>query len=171
IREVSLPGCDHAHGLHLDGARRLAFVACDQNAKLLVLDLKTMRVRQTLSVGDDPDVLDFDTGLRRVYVASESGQVAVFTERGRVLRKLGQAKLADNAHSVAVDLQTHLVYFPLANAISSAIPKIICDVDESCTTSPFSRHRIRSRWGSPIDSAGTSGETGQNVSSDLPRVH
>ena len=115
IREVSLPGCDHAHGLHLDGARRLAFVACDQNAKLLVLDLKTMRVRQTLSVGDDPDVLDFDTGLRRVYVASESGQVAVFTERGRVLRKLGQAKLADNAHSVAVDLQTHLVYFPLEN--------------------------------------------------------
>jgi hypothetical protein len=37
----------------------------------------------------------------------------MFAEHGRRLVKLGQAKLADNAHTVAVDPHTHLVYFPL----------------------------------------------------------
>src|SRR6185503_21102181 len=93
--------------------RRLAFVACEGNAKLLVFDLQRRRVTATFDVGDDPDVLDFDTSLRRLYVAAESGEVAAFQEHGRTLRKLGQAKLADNAHSVAVDPRSHLVYFPL----------------------------------------------------------
>jgi DNA-binding beta-propeller fold protein YncE len=115
VRRVPLTGCDHPHGLHLDPARRLGFVACDQNAMLLVVDLRTMRVLQTQSVGDDPDVLDLDPGLHRLYVAAESGEVAVFAEEGRRLRKLGQAMLADHAHSVAVDPETHLVYFPLEN--------------------------------------------------------
>ena len=125
IREVALPGCDHAHGLHLDSSRRLAFVACDRNAKLVALDLRTMRVVQTLSVGADPDVLDFDVGLRRLYVAAESGEVAVFVEQGRTLRKLGQAKLADSAHSVAVDPLTHLVYFPLEKVNGKPVLRIM----------------------------------------------
>jgi hypothetical protein len=64
-------------------------------------------------VGDDPDVLAFDPSLRRLYVSAESGDVAVFAERGRRLAKLGQDHLADDAHTVAVDPRTHLVYFPL----------------------------------------------------------
>jgi hypothetical protein len=39
--------------------------------------------------------------------------VAVFAERGRRLEKLGQAFLASNAHTVAVDPATHLIYFAL----------------------------------------------------------
>jgi DNA-binding beta-propeller fold protein YncE len=125
VRRVSLPGCSHAHGLHLDVARRVAFVACDENATLLVVDLRSMRVIQTQSVGADPDVLDFDPGLRRLYVAAESGEVAVFAEQGRHLQKLGQWKLADNAHSVAVDPKTHLVYFPLENVDGKPLLRIM----------------------------------------------
>ena len=58
-------------------------------------------------------MLAFDAGLRRLYVAAESGEVAVFAEHERRLEKLGQAMLADEAHTVAVDPRTHLVYFPL----------------------------------------------------------
>ena len=63
------------------------------------------------------DVLAFDTGSngtgsKRLYISSESGVVAVAGERGRKLVKLGQAFLASNAHTVAVDPATHLVYFP-----------------------------------------------------------
>ena len=58
-------------------------------------------------------MLAFDPGIRRLYVAAESGEVAVFAESGRALRKLGQSRLAPSAHSVAVDPRTHLVYFPL----------------------------------------------------------
>src|SRR5439155_2723274 len=44
IRRVALPGCDHDHGLLVDAPRRLAFVACDGNARLLTLDLRGMKV-------------------------------------------------------------------------------------------------------------------------------
>jgi DNA-binding beta-propeller fold protein YncE len=115
VRRVALPGCDHPHGLYVDAPRRLAFVACDGNARLVTLDLRRgfRPAGPVQSVGASPDVLAFDSRLRRLYVAAESGEVAVFAEQGRGLRKLGQAMLADEAHTVAVDPRTHLVYFPL----------------------------------------------------------
>lgn len=113
VRRVHLAGCDHPHGLYVDAPRRLAFVACDGNARLFTLDLERLRPTGVQTVGESPDVLAFDPGLRRLYVAAESGEVAVFSERGRRLVKLGQALLADEAHTVAVDPRTHLVYFPL----------------------------------------------------------
>jgi DNA-binding beta-propeller fold protein YncE len=72
-----------------------------------------MKVTGSTSVGGSPDVLAFDPGLRRLYVAAETGDVAVFAERGRTLKKLGEDLLAPEAHVVAVDPSTHLVYFPL----------------------------------------------------------
>ena len=112
-RRVPLPGCDHPHGLNVDATARLAFVACDGNAMLLTLDLETMKVAGSMGIGSSPDVLAFDKSLKRLYVAAESGVVAVAAERGRKLVKLGQGELAPNAHTVAVDAATHLVYFPL----------------------------------------------------------
>ena len=56
IRRVQLPGCNHDHGLDVDAPRRLAFVACDENARLLTLDLRTMKVTGNASVGGSPDV-------------------------------------------------------------------------------------------------------------------
>jgi DNA-binding beta-propeller fold protein YncE len=123
IRRVPLPGCDHPHGLLVDAPRRLAFVACDENAKLLTLDLGRMKIIGTVDVGDGPDVLAFDRSLRRLYVAAESGNVAVFAEHGRALKKLGQAFLAPEAHTVAVDSSTHLVYFPLQDGPTLRIMK------------------------------------------------
>jgi DNA-binding beta-propeller fold protein YncE len=83
VRRVALPGCDHDHGLLVDAPRRLAFVACDGNARLLTLDLVRMKITGSASIGASPDVLAFDTSLRRLYVSAESGDVAVFAERGR----------------------------------------------------------------------------------------
>ena len=113
IRRVPVPYCVNDHGLYVDSARRLAFVACDGNATLLTLDLRSMTVTGHANVGDSPDVLAFDSSLRRLYVSAESGVVAVFAETADGLRKLGQSFLATEAHTVAVDPRTHLVYFPL----------------------------------------------------------
>jgi DNA-binding beta-propeller fold protein YncE len=113
VRRVALAGCASPHGLLVDSPRRLAFVACDANARLLTLDLRTLKVVGNASVGDTPDVLAFDSSLHRLYVSAESGVVAVFAEHPHGLTKLGQAMLAPNAHTVAVDPRTHLVYFPL----------------------------------------------------------
>jgi DNA-binding beta-propeller fold protein YncE len=124
VRRVALPGCSHDDGRLLDASRRLAFVACDGNAKLLTLDLKRMKVVGSATVGGSPDVLAFDSSLRRLYVAAESGEVAVFAERARGLVKLGQAELAPYAHTVAVDPRTHLVYFPLQRG-SNGRPQLL----------------------------------------------
>ena len=113
VRRIVLPGCDHPHGLNVDAPRRLAFVACDGNARLLTLDLGSMKVIGSMAVGESPDVLAFDNSSKRLYVSSESGVVTVAVERGRKLMKLGQGELAPNAHTVTVDPTTHLVYFPL----------------------------------------------------------
>jgi DNA-binding beta-propeller fold protein YncE len=113
LRRIPLHGCDHDHGLLVDSTHRLAFVACDGNAALLTLDLRTMKITGRALVGDSPDVLAYDAANRRLYVSAESGVVAVFHENRGGLVKLGQAFLATEAHTVAVDPSTHLVYFSL----------------------------------------------------------
>ena len=55
-----------------------------------------------------------DPGLHRLYVASESGEVAVFDVSG-ALGSLARGNAGPNAHSVAVDPETHVVYLPLTD--------------------------------------------------------
>jgi DNA-binding beta-propeller fold protein YncE len=117
--------CRDDHSLLLDAPARLAFIACDDNAKLLVLDMRTMRVLSVHQTGSGPDVLAFDAGLRRLYVASESGVVAVFHLQGNRLYPLGRSYLAYEAHSVAADPLTHQVYFPLQNVGGIGVMRIM----------------------------------------------
>jgi DNA-binding beta-propeller fold protein YncE len=124
VHRIKLDGCDGSHGVLVDSPRRLAFVACEGNAKLVTVDLRRQKATAVADVGEGPDVLAFDPGLRRLYVSAESGDVAVFQEQGRSLRKLGQAHLADSAHTVAVDPKTHLVYFPLQSG-SNGTPQLL----------------------------------------------
>ena len=124
VGRYDLPGADHPHGLLIDAAHRLAFVACEGNARLLVFDLTSLRVTEGYSVGDDPDVLAFDPGLQRLYVAAESGVVTVFQQRGPALQPLGEYR-APGAHSVSVDPATHRVYLPLENVGGRPVLRIL----------------------------------------------
>jgi DNA-binding beta-propeller fold protein YncE len=112
-KRVPLPGCDHGHGLAVDSAARVAFVACDGNATLLTVDLNTWQVIGTDLVGADPDVVAYDTAAHRLYVAAESGTVSVLDLRDRTLTAAGSDHLADGAHVVAVDPGTHRSYYPV----------------------------------------------------------
>ncbi|HUX68149.1 MAG TPA: YncE family protein [Terriglobales bacterium] len=124
VASYPLPGCDEDHGVYLDVPHRLAFIACQDNATLLTFDLRSLKVTQTFAIGRDPDVLAFDSALRRLYVASESGVVSVFDEKDRALIRRGQAYLAREAHSVAVDAQ-HRVYFPLQDIAGRPLLRIL----------------------------------------------
>jgi DNA-binding beta-propeller fold protein YncE len=118
------PACRTPHGFLIDAPRRLAFISCEDNAKLLVVDLTTMRVTGTYPVGDSPDVLAFDPGWQRLYVASESGVITGFDERNGGLQPIG-AYQAPHAHSVAVDPRTHRVYLPLENIDGKPVLRIL----------------------------------------------
>ena len=116
VGRYHLDGCEGAHGLQVDLAtHRRLFVACEGNASLVAFDLMTQRTTQTFEVGDSPDVLAEDAANQRLYVAAESGQLAVFDTGGDSLKKLGQGNAGPAAHSVAVDPMSHLVYLPLTD--------------------------------------------------------
>jgi DNA-binding beta-propeller fold protein YncE len=112
VRRYNLPGSDGPHGFAIDEPGRLAFIAGEGNASLIVLDLRSMRVVQTLKVGDDPDVLAWDPGWRRLYVAAESGIVSAFWIDGSKLKPIAEIR-APHAHTVSVDPRNHRVYLPL----------------------------------------------------------
>jgi DNA-binding beta-propeller fold protein YncE len=116
--------CEAPHGFLVDAPTRRAFVTCEDSAKLLVVDLTTMGVTATHEVGRGPDVLAFDPGLGRLYVASEAGVVSVFAEQGGTLEPLGEYR-APHAHSVAVDPTTHLVYLPLENVDGRPVLRVM----------------------------------------------
>src|SRR5262249_61700071 len=80
INRYPVHGIEHPHGIALDSSARLAFIAGEGNNRVAVMDLTTMQVLATAPVGDGPDVLAFDAGLKLLYVAAESGHVTVFPQ-------------------------------------------------------------------------------------------
>lgn len=114
VRRYDLAGSDHPHGFTLDEEGRFAFISCEGNAALLLVDLRTMKIVQTLKVAAGPDVLAWDAGWRRLYVAAESGALSAFWLDGSTLRPIGEIR-APHAHTVSVDPRTHRVYLPLEN--------------------------------------------------------
>src|SRR5438552_3166022 len=130
IGRYPLPGCSGSHGLNIDSEHRLAFVACEENAKLAVFDLDAKKITAIQSVGADPDVLAFDKAFARLYISAESGVISIFDERAKSLVKIGEGFFAANAHSVAVDSRTHRVYFPLQNVGGKPVLRIALPTDK-----------------------------------------
>lgn len=123
VQRYDLPGSDGPHGFTLDELGRLAFVSSEGNGVLQVVDLRTMRVVQTLKIADDPDVLAWDPSWRRLYVGSESGAVSAFLADAKSLRSVAVIRMP-NAHTVSVDPRTHLVYVPLENVNGRPVLRI-----------------------------------------------
>jgi DNA-binding beta-propeller fold protein YncE len=110
---IPTAGCDHPHGQALDGANQVMFVGCEANATMVTVDLSDRTVVDHHGVGETPDVLAYDPGAERVYVAAESGWVSIFDHEHGHLTARGSAHLADGAHSMALDPTTHHSFFPI----------------------------------------------------------
>ena len=125
VSREPLTGCKGAHGLLIDTARRLAFIACEDNAKLVTFSLARHAQTGEASIGEGPDVLAYDASNGWLYVSSESGVVSVFQVGNDGARKIGQALLADNAHVVAVDPASHRAFFPLRNVGGRSVLRVM----------------------------------------------
>jgi DNA-binding beta-propeller fold protein YncE len=129
VGRYKLPAIENPHGIALDETNRLAFIAGEENHSLAVFDLKSLKLLSVHQVGEDPDVLAFDSGLGRLYVSAESGTVTVLQETNRDLHQLGQFHMP-HAHSVSVDPKSHLVYFPLENVGGRPLLRVMQPADE-----------------------------------------
>lgn len=59
------------------------------------------------------DVIAFDAGLKRIYVACYEGAISVFQEDDPThFRKLGDVPVQRKVHRLAIDPEDHRVYAP-----------------------------------------------------------
>jgi DNA-binding beta-propeller fold protein YncE len=130
IGRYPLPGIKEPHGIALDVESRLAFVAGAGNHTLALVDLASMKTLGTYPVGNDPDVLSFDPGLKQLYVSAESGNVWVYRKEGKALVAVGNFSMP-HAHTVCADPKTHLVYFPLENVEGHPVLRIMEPISRS----------------------------------------
>jgi DNA-binding beta-propeller fold protein YncE len=125
VRRYALPGCLSSHSVALDPPARAAYVGCQDNARLVRLDLRTGRVTGSRGAGIGVDVLALDPGLHRLYAGSESGVVSVYDVAHARFERIAQAYLEVHAHAVAVDPATHRVYFPLQSVGGKPMMRVL----------------------------------------------
>ena len=113
IGRYRIDGCQGNHGIAIDAERRLAFLSCEGNETLTVVDLATYRAIAHLPMAKGADVVMADPSLGRVYVACASGAISVFQiDDPAHVRKLADVPVEPRIHSLAVDPRSHRVYAP-----------------------------------------------------------
>jgi DNA-binding beta-propeller fold protein YncE len=97
----------------LDTQSHRAFISCEGNQVLAVMNLDNYQVIATMPLAAGPDVVMFDPGLKRAYVACSSGVISIFQEDDpQHFRKLEDFPVQKKVHSIAIDPETHRVYAP-----------------------------------------------------------
>jgi hypothetical protein len=110
----------------LDPEHHRAFLACEGNDVLTVFDLDMHQALAHLPMAKGADVVQFDPGLGRVYVACSSGAISVFQEDDPDhFRKLEDFPVEPKVHSLAVDVQTHRVYAPEEQAHGRPVARMV----------------------------------------------
>lgn len=106
-------GCHGNHGMALDPQHHRAFLSCEGDLRMAVFDLDKHKIIASLPMPEGPDVIKFDAGLGRIYVACYSGFIAVFhQDDAEHYRLLENFPVQPKVHSLAVDPATHRVYTP-----------------------------------------------------------
>jgi YVTN family beta-propeller protein len=105
--------CKGNHGMALDPEHGRAFLACEGNDLMTVFDLRGHKPVAFAPTASGLDVIKYDPGLRRVYVACGSGTISIYEidDAGQA-RKLEDFPVQKRVHSLAVDPRTHRVYAP-----------------------------------------------------------
>jgi YVTN family beta-propeller protein len=126
VARYPVAGCQGNHGMAIDPDRHLAFLSCEGNDVLAVFDLDSHQAITHLPMAKGADVVQFDPGLGRIYVACSSGAISVFQMEGRDrFRKLEDVPVPKKVHSLVVDVRTHRVYAPAEQENGRPIAKML----------------------------------------------
>jgi len=124
VQRTQLPAtCITPHGMALDTAQEVAYVACVEfdaanniAPNLARVDLRTMRVipadPQAMRLAPKPDIVVLDQSAHVLLVGCKGG-VSIFDERAGHFHKLGDYQMGGNSHSIALDEATQYVYLPM----------------------------------------------------------
>src|SRR5262245_16514084 len=126
VGRYPVKGCQGNHGMAVDPDGRRAFLSCEGNDVLAVFDLDTHETIAHLPMAKDADVVQFDPGLRRIYVACSIGAISVFQmDSPDRFRKLEDVPVPKKVHSLVVDERTHRVYAPAEQDQGRPVAKML----------------------------------------------
>ena len=101
-------------------------LSCERNDVLAVFDLDTHQAIAHLPMAKGADVVQFDPGLGRIYVACSSGAISVFQmDAPDRFRKLEDVPVPRKVHSLVVDVRTHRVYAPAEEENGRPVAKML----------------------------------------------
>ena len=106
VGRYPLGRCRGNHGMALDPEHHRAFLSCEENNLLTVFDLDKHEPVTFLPMASGADVVKFDPGLGRIYVACYSGAISVFHQDApNHYRKIEDFAVQHAVHSLAIDLR------------------------------------------------------------------
>jgi YVTN family beta-propeller protein len=118
--------CKGNHGMAIDPEHHRVFLSCEENDLMTVFDLDEHRPIAFLPMAEGADVIKFDPGLGRIYVACYSGALSIFhQDDANHYSKVEDFKVEYAVHSLAVDPETHRVYTPEQEEHGKAAARII----------------------------------------------
>lgn len=126
IAKCPVGRCRGNHGMTLDPEHHRAFLSCEGNDLMTVYNLDTYTPIAYLPMASGPDVIKFDAGLKRIYVACYSGAISIFHQNDADhYRKIEDFKVQHAVHSLAVDPETHRVYTPEQEEDGKPVAKMV----------------------------------------------
>jgi DNA-binding beta-propeller fold protein YncE len=126
VGRYSVGKCKGNHGMTLAPEQHRAFLSCEGNDLMTVFDLDKHQAIAFLPMAGGPDVIKFDSGLKRIYVACSSGAISVFQmDDPDHYRKLEDFPVQKKVHSLAVDADTHRVYAPEQEEDGKAVARML----------------------------------------------
>ena len=109
----AVEGCRYNHGMAIDSEHHRAFLLCNGSKMLTIFAIDTHKTIAHLPIPAGADVVKFDPGLGRIYVACSTGFISVFQQDdAEHYRKVEDFAVEKMVHSLAVDTATHRVYAP-----------------------------------------------------------
>jgi DNA-binding beta-propeller fold protein YncE len=126
VGRYPVEGCRFNHGMAVDSEHHRAFMLCAGNRTFTVFALDSHQSIAHLPVPAGADVVKFDPGLGRIYVACSSGFISVFeAQDADHYRKLEDFPVQKMVHSLAVDLASHRVYTPEQQESGQPVARMI----------------------------------------------
>jgi DNA-binding beta-propeller fold protein YncE len=136
--KYAVDGCQFNHGMAVDSEHHRAFLLCSRNKMLTVFALDAHRAIAHFPIPAGADVVKFDPGLGRIYVACSSGFISVFEAKDADhYRKVEDFAVQKMVHSLAVDPATHRVYAPEQQENGKPVARMV--VYEPIAASPSNR--------------------------------
>jgi len=116
VKNYSLSPCGGPTGLGIDKENQKLFSVCRENKGLSVVDIATGKVIQTLPIGAGVDAVVYDPATKLLIASNGDGTATIFKQDTPDHYSLLQTlKTRNRAKTMALDLATHKIYFPVAD--------------------------------------------------------